>query len=95
MSQKFYKNEALRKIYKDINDGYLYGYDDLYFHSLFWIHEMDSARLDGWDDIFSHGIVWNTLKDLYMLITKVYKTTPEMFLQTYIRSDQSKYYKGK
>lgn len=83
-----YKDKALRKIYTDINNGYLYGYDDKRFHYLFW---PDSGRLRGFEKIFQEKIIWNTMKDLYMLITEVYKTTPEMFLRVYIRNDESKF----
>lgn len=89
---------ALSEIFNDINNGHSYGYDctyDYYHNKPFdypYFSECLSISYDEkyirWCN-FGSSANKNTIKNLYWIITEIFKISPVEFKQKYIRNDFS------
>lgn len=84
--------KALNTIYNDLNNGFRYGKDFIYpdikypfFDCVLYITNFNNI---GWSH-YGSSANKNTLKNLFWIITVIFKLTPTEFLNFYIRDDKS------
>lgn len=85
-------SKALNEIYENINAGNSYGKDFLNVRYPFFDTALSANKQYIYWRHYGSSANKNTRKELYWIITVIFRMSPEQFLQEYITEDQSKFY---